>query len=55
MDRVHRKEQGCDERKPAVLEDCFIAGIHQHKGHQAVQNNIDRVEVERVHASQKYV
>lgn len=55
VDRMHRKEQSCDERQSAVLEDRFIAGIHQDEGHQAVQNDIDRMEVERVHASQKYV
>lgn len=53
--RVHCEEQGSDKRQPSALEDHLLTGVHQHEGHQAVQDHIHRVEVERVHAGQKNV
>lgn len=55
MNRVHRKKQRGSEGEASVPEDSFVTGVHQDEGHETVQNHIHRMEVEWVHASQKYV
>ena len=55
VDRVHGKEERCDESQARVFENAAFTGVHEQAGYGEVQTHIDEVEIQRRHAAQQDV
>lgn len=52
VDRMHSEEECCDKGQARVLKDAPFTRVHEQTGHDAVQTQVDDVEIQRRHAPQ---